>query len=171
VSADFLANQRGLVGLNVRLEDATWYAKYAFPFFDLAWKVRFLLFDVLGDVPRFWEARAVLAGRELRIQAKTADVPRFGSMAAERLKGLLHFDPWWDLKGGLPIPPELRAAAIATNVASKYHPLDVPRRVRDIVFDSQFDRVVAVSTEDEYFREKSYQEGELDLRKLLPISA
>ena len=166
--ADILVGQRHLAGLTVRLQDATWYAKYAFPFFDMKWKVHFLLFDVLGAVPRMWQASAVLEGKDVRIAAKAADVPRFETVAPEHLKGLLHFDPWWALKGGPRIPEELRSAALATNIASKYHALDVPRRVKDVVFDTEFHTVLAVYTEDDYFREKAFQEGDLDLAKLLP---
>ena len=61
--ADFLVRQRQLTGVTVRLQDASWYAKYVLPFFDTAWKVRFLLFDVLGDVPRMWQASATLEGK------------------------------------------------------------------------------------------------------------
>ncbi len=74
--ADVLVGQRQLVGITVRLQDASWYAKYAIPFFDSKWRVQFLLFDVLGDVPRMWQASAVLAGKDLRIAAKAEDVPR-----------------------------------------------------------------------------------------------
>jgi hypothetical protein len=171
VIAEFLVGQRHLVGVTVRLEDASWYAKYAFPFFDTSWKVRFLLFDVMGGAPRMWQASASLEGKEIRIAAKDADLPRFETVAPEHLKGLLHFDPWWALKGGPRIPDELRRAALATNVASRFHALDVPRRVKDVVFDTEFRRLVAVRAEDEYFSEKSFQEGELDLARLRPTAS
>ena len=169
--ADFVVGQRQLTGITVRLQDASWYAKYTFPFFDAKWKVHFLLFDVFGNAPRMWQASSTLAGKELRIAAKASEVPRFETVAPEHLKGLLHLDPWWALKGGPRIPEELRSAAIATNIASKYHALDVPRRVKDVVFDSEFRSVLAVYTEDHYFNEKAFREGELDLTKFLPTAS
>ncbi len=168
---EFLVGQRQLVGLTVRRTDGSWYAKYVFPFFDTRWKVHFLLVDVMGEPPRMWQAPATLEGREIRIAAKAGDVPLFGSVSPDRLRGLLHLDPWWALKGGPRIPDELRATAVATNIASRVHALDVPRRVRDVVFDTAFERVLAVDTEDERFRRKSFQEGELDVAKLLPTSS
>ena len=80
------------------------------------------------------------------------------------------FHPWWALKGGPRIPEELRKAAVATNVASRYHALDLPRRVKDVVFDTELRLVLAVYTEDDYFLEKAFQQGELDLAKLRPTS-
>jgi hypothetical protein len=171
VIAEVLVGQRQLTGITVRLEEASWYAKYVFPFLDTAWKVRFLLFDVLGDVLRMWQASSALAGKDLRIAAKAADVPRFETVAPEHLRGLLHFDPWWVLKGGARIPEELRSAAVATNIASRYHALDVPRRVKDVVFDTELRSVVAVRTEDESFAETSFQAGELDLARLRPTAS
>ena len=52
MTSDLVVGQRQLVGIPVALEDPSWYAKYAFPFFDVRWRIRFLALDLLGQPPQ-----------------------------------------------------------------------------------------------------------------------
>jgi hypothetical protein len=159
--------QRQLAGLAVLTEDGSSYAKYVFPFFDFRWRVSFLALDLLGQPPKMWMLPARSAGRELRLGGSSKDLLPVASFDPSRFEGHLHFDPWWAFKGvGLPDP--LVRVVARTNVAGRFHPLDVPRRVEDVAFDAEFTRLLAVDTEDEHFGRKAFVEGQLDLAKLLP---
>lgn len=162
----WVVSQRELAGVTLRLKDGAWYAKYVFPFFDPSWKVRFLLLDVLGGVPRMTSGIASMEGRELRVAADRGQIPRFDAMEPVRLEGLLHFDPWWALKGGATLPDDLRRTALATNVADRSVALNGSWRVQDVAFDAEFSFVVSVHVQDARFHKRRFGQGELDLGTL-----
>jgi hypothetical protein len=165
VNREDIVTQRQLTGKHVVLEDARWYAKYVFPFFNVQWRVPFVVFDVIGGQSRLWDKAVTFDGRQLRIDAPASQVAPTTSVDPKRFEGLLHFDPWWAFKGA-GLPADLVRAVVPTNVAGRQHPLDVPRTVVDVAFDREFEFLVAVETEDEHFARKTFVEGTLDLAKL-----
>ncbi len=165
MTAELAVGQRQLAGVTVVFHDATRYAKYVFPFFDVRWRIGLLALDLLGEGLRLWDARARYAGRTLQIDSPHEKLMPAASADVARFEGLLHFDPWWAFKGaGLPEP--LVRGVVPTNIAGRFHPMDVPRRIVDVAFDASFEKLLAVEAEDERFERRTFVEGELDLRKL-----
>lgn len=165
MTPELVVRQRQLVGVNVVFHDATRYAKYVFPFFDVRWRVRLFALDLLGERPRLWEGHARYAGRKLEIDSPQEKLTPAASADVARFEGLLHFDPWWAFKGaGLPEP--LVRAVVPTNIAGRFHPMDVPRRIVDVAFGASFDKLSAVEAENERFERRKFVEGGLDLGKL-----
>lgn len=165
MSGEGHVRQRQLVGINVLLDDARWYAKYVFPFFNVGWRVPLVALDVLGRPPRIWDRSMKLIGLDLRIDATADEMKPATTEDAKRFAGLLHFDPWWAFKGA-GFPPDLVRAVVATNVAGRSHLLDVPRTVADVSFDRDLEFLRSVELEDEHFGRRAFVEGTLDLRKL-----
>jgi len=165
VSEDDIVTQRRLAGVHVVLKDARWYAKYVLPFFNVHWRIPFVVFDVIGQPPRIWDRDVTFEGRELRVNAAANDVTLATSVDPKRFEDLLHFDPWWAFKGA-GLPPDLVRTVVPTNVAGRMHLLDVPRTVVDVAFERSFHFLVAVDAEDEHFGRKTFVEGTLDLSKL-----
>jgi hypothetical protein len=170
VTSQEVVTQRHLTGIHVALTDASWYAKYVFPFFNAQRRVPFVVFDVLGTPPRVWDRDVTFEGRELRVNAAAKDVPLVTLPGAKRFEGVQHFDPWWAFKGA-GLPPDLVRAIVPTNIAGRLYPLDVPRSVVDVAFDRSLRILVAVDMEDDHLARKTFFEGTLDLAKLRLRSA
>ena len=161
-----LIPQRGLTNLRVRFTDGLVDAKYAFPFWNREWGVKFLLLDLMGHPA---EVVPAPVGRvtmnEIEAEApRSAARPLVGE-APSRFAGMHHLDPAWVLRG-MPGPSEsLRLAILRTNLAGRAKA--GTEKVHDAEFDERLDGLVWLVTKDRSFVTRRYGPGKLvfsDLR-------
>jgi hypothetical protein len=105
------------------------------PFFSTDLEVRFLLV-VLGDgrCVVTWDLPQRVARGTLFFPFPVALDRPLAGMSVREIAPLLHFDPWWLLRGRTDVPEPVRDAAIATNLAGE--------RVKTVFYDDCLASVV-----------------------------
>jgi hypothetical protein len=105
------------------------------PFFSVDLEVRFLLV-VLGDGQCVvtWDLPQRVARRTLFFPYPVALDRPLAGMSVREIEPLLHFDPWWLLREKPDVPPPVREAVVATNLAGE--------KVRTVYFDDGLASVV-----------------------------
>jgi hypothetical protein len=110
------------------------------PFFTSGLQVQFLLVAlpdgqcfVLRDLPD------AVSGRTLHYKLAPANQLPLAQAPASEIAPLLHYDPWWLLRGRDDIPKDVRDAAIGTNIAE----LEIEgRKISTLCFDDGLSSVV-----------------------------
>jgi hypothetical protein len=110
------------------------------PFFTRGLQVQFLLMALpsgqcflLRDLP--YE----VSRRTLRYRLEPANQFPLAQARASEIAPLLHYDPWWLLRGRDDIPEDVRDAAIGTNIAN----LQIDgRKISTVCFDDRLSSVV-----------------------------
>ena len=98
------------------------------PFFSLDLEVRFLLVVLAdGQLVVTWDLPQRVARRTLFFPFPVALDRPLAGMSVREIEPLLHFDPWWLLRERQDVPPLLREAIVATNLAGP--------AVRTVYFD------------------------------------
>jgi len=158
-------SQRSLTNLRVIFADGSVDAKYAFPFWDAEWRVRFVLLDLFG-APGALIPAPVESGtmHEIRVAAARSVMRPLASEPADRFSGLRHYDTTWILRGSVGVREDLRHAILRTNLAGKAK--QGSEKVHDIEFDERLAGVLWIVTQDRTFVTRRYQRGKLDLDDL-----
>lgn len=105
------------------------------PFFSADLEVRFLLVVLRdGQCVVTWDLPQRVARRTLFFPFPVALDRPLAAMSAREIEPLLHFDPWWLLRERPDIPPAVREAAVATNLAGD--------RILTVYFDDGLAAVV-----------------------------
>ena len=105
------------------------------PFFSADLDVRFLLVALAdGQLVVTWDLPQRVRRRTLSYPFPVALDRPLSNMSVREIQPLLHFDPWWLLRGRQDVPEPVRQAAMATNLAGE--------RVRTVYFDDGLATVV-----------------------------
>jgi hypothetical protein len=123
------------------------------PFFSVDLEVRFLLV-VLGDgrCVVTWDLPQRVARRTLHFPFPVALDRPLAGLSVREIEPLLHFDPWWLLRDRTDVPPPVREAAMATNLAGT--------SVRTVYYDDGLASVVGARVAG---RGRLFQDDFLDL--------
>jgi hypothetical protein len=152
--------QRGLTNLKVHLADAVLEAKYAFPFWDDAWKVRFVMLDLLGApavlLPAPVESASV---SEIRSRAVREALRPLADARPSSFSGAFHLDVAWVLRGMTGLPEALRHAILSTNLAGKGKAGS--EKVHDAEFDERLGSLTWIVTKDRTFVTRRYERARL----------
>jgi len=160
--------QREIVGLRIAFADSELVTKYTLPFVDGAWKVPFVVLDTLGRPPAVLVGPVHLERSRLRTTAHVEDLQGIESIPASAFSGLVHYDPWWAFRGVSGVNRSWIEAIFATNIARPFRYADRTWKIHDLVFADGIGHLDSVVAKDEFFRAKTFGQGDLDLLTLRP---
>lgn len=149
-----MIRQTRLRRLRIGTDSVSWRASFVFPFFDTAFRVELLLVIVGREHFVFRDRLRRVRERSLTSLGYTSR-PRLPLTEAEPdlFHELYHFDPWWTMRVAVGVPPAVRSAVIATNVAARKRG---HLAIRDVLFDDDLERVQEVRIGDGVFRAVAY---------------
>lgn len=158
--------QRDLVGKKIAFADSEVDTKYTLPFVNAAWGVPFVLVDRLGSPPGIAAVRLDFDGRRMHTPVSVHKLHSIESMPVASFASLVHFDPWWALRGVGGVDQAWLSAIHATNIARPFHRQGKAFKLHDLRFAHGMDRLEAVVAKDELFRVTEFHAGEIDLLAL-----
>ena len=129
-----------LLGATLAKPDGDVRTRAVLPFFTSELQVQFLLVAlpdgqpfILRDLPH------EISGSTLRYRLTPANQFPLAEARASEIAPLLHYDPWWLLRGRDDIPEDVRDAAIGTNITE----LEIEgRKISTVCFDDRLSSVV-----------------------------
>jgi len=158
--------QRAIVGRRLTFSDSELVTKYTLPFVDPAWKVPFIILDVLGSPPRIFSGPLHLDGTRLRTPEPRATLRPIESIPTGDFAALVHYDPWWAFRGVSGVDRTWIQAILGTNIARPFHHEGKSFKIHDLRFADGMDHLEAVIAKDEFFRAHEFHAGEIDLFEL-----
>lgn len=149
-----MIKQTALRRLRIETNGVPWKVSFVFPFFDAALRVAFVM--VIADTGHFaFRDRLRLVRRGLLVGLGYTPRPLLALREAEPelFHQLFHFDPWWTMRVAAGVPPAVRNAVMATNVAARRQGHLV---IRDVLFDEDLEQVEELWVGDGVFRTVPY---------------
>jgi len=160
--------QRAIVGRRLSVADSELVTKYTLPFVDTAWKVPFIVLDLLGGPPRILAGPLHLDGTRLRTPEPRAALRPIESIPTGDFAALVHYDPWWAFRGVSGVNRAWIRAIVGTNIARPFHHEGKRLKIHDLRFGDGMDRLEALIAKDDFFRAIEFHAGEIDLLGLHP---
>lgn len=158
--------QRDLVGKKIAFADSDVESKYTLPFVDATWGVPFVVIDRLGGPPGIAAVKFDFDGRRMHTQASVRALHPIESMPVDSFASLVHFDPWWALRGVGGVDQAWLSAIYATNISKPFHHEGKAFKIHDLRFAHGMDRLEVVVAKDERFRATEFHAGEISLLAL-----
>src|SRR2546422_11610102 len=86
--------QRAIVGRRLSVADSELVTKYTLPFVDTAWKVPFIVLDLLGGPPRILAGPLDLDGTRLGAPETRGALRPIESRSTRDVAAFGHYEPW-----------------------------------------------------------------------------
>jgi hypothetical protein len=160
--------QRDLVGKRIAFADSDVETKYTLPFIGATWGVPFVVFDRLGGPPGIAAVGFEFDGRRMHTSASVSALRPIESMPVDSFASLVHFDPWWALRGVGGVDQNWLSAIYPTNIARPFRHAGTAFKIHDLRFAHGMDRLEAIIAKDERFHKTEFHIGELNLLALRP---
>jgi hypothetical protein len=128
--------------------------------------VPFVLVNVLGFPPRILEGPFRLDNFRYRTTVGLSDLRPIESVPLGEFGALVHYDPWWTLRGVSGVQRAWIDAVIATNIAHPFRYAGRKLQVRDLVFSIRLDRLVEIDARGGLFRSVTLHPGDVDVLAL-----
>lgn len=158
--------QRDLVGKKITFADSEVETKYTLPFVDATWGVPFVVIDRLGGPPGIAAVQFDFDSRHIHTTASVHALHPIESMPIDSFASLVHFDPWWALRGVGGVDQAWLSTIYATNIARPFHHEGKAFKIHDLRFAHGMDRLEAVVAKDERFHPTEFHAGEINLLAL-----
>ncbi len=160
---EVLHTQRHLAGLRLHMADAELVTKYVFPFVREDWKVAFTVVDAMTYGPRVLHGGLELRGGGLFAKEALSALKEIDSVPLQEFDRLVHFDPWWALRGVSGVERDWVKAILASNIAGTFNHEGTTYKLHDLEFTAGLDAVDAVIAKDPVFHTVSFRRSDLDL--------